>query len=268
MSNGKRFKTYGLLFLLGLSLGLGVAHKSLKADIIDDIEELEKDQEKDPNKKPDKKKDKKDKADTESAPDLINGTQGGGKKPSKPKATQKENPDPETQTLIPEPLEEPVGANPPPKSPALKSAKGKSKEQRKKAPVHFQSDGVATYSDNGQTVLIEKNVVITQDDLRLQSDQAKINFAPKNSSEKIRTAVLEGKVAITRYSNDPTERMNAKSDKATFDNVQQRVTLEGNARLWREGDLLKGDRIVYDLTTGQVKIDKAQGVMQPDRMKK
>lgn len=253
-----------LILFLGLSLGVSYTQKLLHADIITDIEELEE-KDKDPEKKPTKKKE----TDKENSSEIL--APSSGKKASKTKPVELENPDPEEQTkgLIPEPLDEPVVANPTPaKAPKLKSAKGKSKDQRKKAPVHFQCDGGATYSQNGLTALMEKNVVITQDDLRLQSDEAKLNFNPKEASERVKSAILEGKVSIARYSTDPSERMNAKSDRATFDNVKQIVTLDGNARLWREGDLLKGERIIYDLTTGQVKIDKAQGVMQPERMKK
>ncbi|MES2745877.1 MAG: LptA/OstA family protein [Bdellovibrionota bacterium] len=254
------------LATLGLVFGLGLPARRLKADIITDIEELEK--EKDPNKKP-AEKEKKKKETKDSSKDEVLPGQPSVKKPQKPESTKTptENPDPEIQAVIPEPIEEPL--TPEPKVLPMKSSKGKTKDQRNKAPVHVASEGTTTYSQDRMTVTLQKSVMITQDDLRLQSDDAKVTFLPKGAANSgVKTAVLDGKVAISRYSTDPTERMTAKSDKATFDNVQQLVTLDGNARLWQNGNLVKGERIVYDLTTGMIKIDKAQGVVQPDRMKK
>jgi lipopolysaccharide transport protein LptA len=76
---------------------------------------------------------------------------------------------------------------------------------------------------------------------------------------------VSGKVNLTRLSKDPTERITAKSDKAIFDNDTQKVTLDGNARLWKDGHLIKGDRIVYEIVTGMIKVDRAQGVVQPEK---
>lgn len=271
-SETKSLKSVISFLTLGLLVGLSLPTRIAKADIITDIEELEK--EKDPEKDKEKKVEKKKESDKEPAlkkSDAADKDTIGGKKPSKnaapPGAT--ERPDPENQTLIPEPMEDATESLPPPKAVEMKPLRGKTKEQRKKAPIHLKSDGTTTYSQDKLTVILQKNVMITQDNLRLQSDEAKVQFLPKNSADSgVKTAILDGKVSIARYSSDPSERMNAKSDKATFDNVQQLVTLDGNARLWREGDLVKGERIVYDLTTGMIKIEKAQGVVQPDRMKK
>ncbi len=245
---------------LALSLGscvLALHNRPLKADIITDIEEIDKEKEA---KKPEKKK--------KAEPSKAEATKANGTSKAK-SAPSLEAQEPELQNTIPEPA--PTEASPASqgKAPALKSAKGKTKEQRQKAPVHWKSEGTTTYSQDRSTITLSKNVMITQDDLRLQSDEAKVTFMPKNSGESgVKLAVLDGKVDIARYSTDPSERMNAKSDRATFDNQQQVVTLDGNARLWRAGDLVRGERIIYDLTSGMIKIDKAQGVVQPDRTKK
>ena len=58
--------------------------------------------------------------------------------------------------------------------------------------------------------------------------------------------------------------MVAHGDKAVFYNAQQKVKLIGNARLYRGGDLMKGSKITYDIQTGMVIVDKAQGVVQPE----
>jgi lipopolysaccharide transport protein LptA len=229
-----------------------------RADIITDIEEIDK--EKAPEKQKEKKKEKeaakpksqKAKEKTLSAPAQADDPSAANEKPQ----------------LIPEPVDE-VIAPPKPVKPVDPKQVAKNKAARQKAPVHWQSKGTTTGSKDLSTITLKDDVIITQSDMRLESDEAKVTFQPKGSAETgVKTAFLTGKVAITRYSEDPTERMNAKSDKATFDNQAQVVTLDGNARLWRDGGLVQGDRITYEVASGQVRIDKARGVVQPERMKK
>lgn len=244
-----------LITLASFAIAGTVPLQLVRADIINDIDQLDKE-------KPEKDKEKK--KDNEPS-----------KKPKVQKPKEKESSSNQSQPdhkadLIPEPMDETI-IPPPSQRPNKVSgkSKGKTKEQRKKAPVHLQSDGTTTYSKDRSTVVLEKNVIITQDDMRLESEEAKITLIPKGSAENgVKNALLTGKVAITRYSDDPSERMNAKCDKALFDNQAQTVALEGNARLWREGNLIKGDRILYEMTTGMIKVDKAQGVVQPERMNK
>lgn len=215
-----------------------------RADIITDIEQL------------DKPKDKKEEKKTEK------------EKPASKKEV------PRVEDLIPPPAPSPAPATEqtiiPPPAPSGEGSKAPkvSKEQRRNAPIHLQSDGTSTYSRNNLVVQMEKNVLITQEDLRLQSNAATVHLAEgKTENNGVKSAELTGKVSISRNSNDPAERMNARSDKATFDNNAQTVILEGNARLWREGSLIKGEKITYEITTGMIKVDRAQGVVQPDKVK-
>ncbi len=139
---------------------------------------------------------------------------------------------------------------------------------RRDAPIHLQSDGTSTYTRNGSIVQLQKNVVITQDDIRLASDQARVLFQSTGKGEKsntVQTVEVNGKVNLSRFTKDPSERITAKSDKAVFDNQAQKVTMDGNARLWKDGHLIKGDRIVYEIITGMIKVDRAQGVVQPEK---
>jgi lipopolysaccharide transport protein LptA len=212
---------------------------ALRADIIDDINQLE------PKKDP---------------------------KTTPPKPTAKPTPTATpTPDLIPEPEELPrpvtPEARPGGKAPE-KSKDKKSVKARRDAPIHLQSDGTSTYSRNGSVVHLQKNVVISQDDIRLQSDEARVLFSPdgkKENNNTVQTVEVNGKVNLTRLSKDPTERITAKSDKAIFDNNAQKVTLDGNARLWKDGHLIKGDRIVYEIVSGMIKVDRAQGVVQPEK---
>ncbi|HET9238896.1 MAG TPA: LptA/OstA family protein [Oligoflexus sp.] len=223
-----------LLSLLSASLAPG-----LRADIIDDINQLEpKKDQKTPTPKP------------------------------VPKPTPTATPTPD---MIPEPEELPRPITPEAKPGSKAPEKPKDKKSvkaRRDAPIHLQSDGTSTYSRNGSVVHLQKNVVISQDDIRLQSDEARVLFSPdgkKENNNTVQTVEVNGKVNLTRLSKDPAERITAKSDKAIFDNNAQKVTLDGNARLWKDGHLIKGDRIVYEIVSGMIKVDRAQGVVQPEK---
>jgi lipopolysaccharide transport protein LptA len=189
---------------------------------------------------------------------------------SKPKkldsATPKEKP-----LTSPPPLTSPETntSEKPPRSPEGKQKKDNKPEKndRRKLPIHLQSEGTSTYSQNGSLVYLEKNVVITQDDVRIQSDEAKVKLGDKNSESNVESVEMKGRVNLNRFSNDPSERITAKGDRAVFHNRNQLVTLEGNARLWRDGHLIRGDKIVYEIETGMVKVDRVQGVVQPDKAK-
>jgi len=268
-----RFVTLGLLTLMAI----GLSPARLAADIITDIElldkekkpatELEKKKVKDRDKDKDRPKDTPIDGRSEAESDPLPKPKGPKKPvlPSDPEAVDELN---HKSELIPEPTDQ-VVLPPRPSRPNDPKVRPKTREQRQRAPVHFQNAGMTTYSKDRATVLLQNSVVITQDDMRLESDDAKITLQPSGTAEGgVKTALLTGKVSISRSSSDPSERMNAKSERAIFDNQAQTVALEGNARLWREGNLIKGDRIIYEVTTGMIKVDKAQGVVQPERMKK
>jgi lipopolysaccharide transport protein LptA len=208
----------------------------IHADIIDDINQLEP---------------KKDKNKLENGPE---------KKVPKPEVV------PELDEVPKMPLEQKAV---PKASSSEKSKEKKSVDKpRRDAPIHLQSDGTSTYTRNGSIVQLQKNVVITQDDIRLASDEARVLFQSTGKGEKsntVQTVEVNGKVNLSRFTKDPSERITAKSDKAVFDNEAQKVTMDGNARLWKDGHLIKGDRIVYEIITGMIKVDRAQGVVQPEK---
>lgn len=228
--------------LLLLGVLCSSAPVALRADIIDDINQLEPKKEKKPETKPAVKKSPT----PTPTPDMI--------------------PEPEE---LPRPISPEPKAGTKPSAGAEKSKDSKVAEKtRRDAPIHWQSDGTATYSRNGSVVHLQKNVVITQDDVRLQSDEARVLFSPngkKENNNSVQTVELNGKVTVNRFTKDPSERITARSDRAIFENETQKVTLDGNARLLKDGHLIKGDRIVYEIVTGMIKVDRAQGVVQPEK---
>jgi lipopolysaccharide transport protein LptA len=72
-------------------------------------------------------------------------------------------------------------------------------------------------------------------------------------------------VKISKSSEDPDERVVARGDEATFFNKTRKIVLNGNARLWRGGDLIKGKKIDYDMNTGWITVDSAEGIIDPEK---
>lgn len=226
-----------LLASLCFCLSYGIA----RADIIDDIDQLEK-----PKKKP--------KTTTETEEDQAIDSPGAIEPPPPP---------PQAVTKpIELPKAEPPSATSPVKS--TSSSNKLDKEARRNLPIHYGCQGTTTYSRDRAIVMLEKDVVFTQEDVSLQSDEAKVKLL-QGPGGSVDSAEMNGRVSMNRDSKDPTERIRARGDRAVFDNAAQIVTLDGNARLWRDGHLIKGDRIVYEIVSGTVKVDKVQGVVQPEK---
>ena len=152
----------------------------------------------------------------------------------------------------------------PPKE-TKKQIKTKPKDSGNKEPIHLKSDGKSTFSRDGGIVHLAKNVVITQASLRLRADEAKVHLDLKNSENNVKKVEIKGSVKVSKFSDVPSETITAKGDKAFFFNSQRRVILVGNARLWRGGHLIKGNKITYQLDTGMITVDQATGVVQPEK---
>lgn len=155
------------------------------------------------------------------------------------------------------PSQEPVG-----KSPA-KNTKTVADDVRKRLPINLKSDGEAIYSRDGGTVYLTKNVRISQGNLFFRSDEAKAHFVNVNGEDIVQKVVITGNVRLAKHALDPTKVVKAKGNQAFFYNDRNLVELIGNAQLWQGGHLIKGKKITYDLNTSIVKVDRAEGVVQP-----
>ena len=144
-----------------------------------------------------------------------------------------------------------------------KKAKGKDDEERKKLPIKLKSDGQATYSKNGGIVELEENVSVSQGNLSFRSDRAKAYFIDVNGENIVDKVEIFGNVRVTKNTINPAEKVKATGNRAYFFNSKRTVTLIGNARLWQGGHLIKGTQITYDLDTGIVKVDRAEGIVNP-----
>ena len=138
----------------------------------------------------------------------------------------------------------------------------------RKEPIYFKSDGKSTYTKEGDVIFLEKNVVITQANLRFRADTAKVYLEKDGDENSVRMAEFSGHVDVNKSSDDPAEEVTASGNKAQFFNDTRKVELIGNAHLWRGGHLIKGKQITYFVDTGMITVDEAQGVVKPESAKK
>lgn len=151
------------------------------------------------------------------------------------------------------------------KAPSKKTSKKKmSDEERQKLPIKLKSDGQLTYSRGGKIAHLVKNVRVSQGNLSFRSDEAKAYFVEIDGENVAEKVEIFGNVRFAKYEADPRENIKASGNRALFLNRQRKVTLIGNARLWQGGHLIKGKQITYDIQTGIIKVDRAEGVLQPE----
>jgi lipopolysaccharide export system protein LptA len=134
-----------------------------------------------------------------------------------------------------------------------------------KQPVHFESKGLRALKEKGTAELIQ-DVVVTQGTLRLEADKAKIYY--DDDVKDVVRVVAEGNIKIFKVDEESGEKIKAFGDRVEFDNKARTVVLEGNARLWRGADLVRGKKITYELDSGWIKADRVAGEVHPPEEKK
>ena len=178
------------------------------------------------------------------------------------------NSDAKQAAKLKEPVAHAKGAKPgssmaviPPKNPGQPSKgrgpKGKTTAQE---PVHFQSIGLNGLREKGMVELLQE-VVVTQGEMRLESEHAQVIF--DEASHEVRKVIADGKVRISGVDENSGDKFKAFGDKAVFLNSERTVVLEGNAKLQRgEDSVIRSRKITYEMNTGWIRADRVAGEMQ------
>jgi lipopolysaccharide export system protein LptA len=116
------------------------------------------------------------------------------------------------------------------------------------APVNWDT-GKFVLDDRANQVIASGGVIVTQADLRIQSDRMLMNFTDAGGQLEIQRLTATGGVVITRGD----ER--ASGDNAIYDFNRRIITMAGNVRLRRGTDTLNGGRLVIDLASGLSTVD-------------
>jgi lipopolysaccharide transport protein LptA len=152
----------------------------------------------------------------------------------------------------PQPQQPATGAQKP-------TGKGKAKPA-KPGVVKFWSKSLSGFRDQG-SLMLEEDVVVTQDDIRLEADKATIFF--EKGSNEVSEVHAVGAVKFSRIDPETGQPIKAEGKEAVFNNSKRNVVMKGQPVLYRGDDVIRGKVIYYDLTNGWVKADRVEGVVQP-----
>lgn len=171
---------------------------------------------------------------------------------------------PKNPVLKPQPVQEQKpGSIPTENRPATGEGKVQIKSKSKSTKVgvvKFWSKTLSGLRSPG-TLMLEEDVVVTQDDIRLEADKATIFFEPK--SRDVREVHAVGSVRFSRTDPDTGQPIRAEGREAIFSNAKRLITMKGEPVLHRGEDVVRGKIIYYDLKNGWVKADRVEGVVQP-----
>ena len=135
-----------------------------------------------------------------------------------------------------------------------------------KQPVSIEADKLV-YFDKEQKAVYTGNVVVIQGDSKMTcsgltiymekadaaGDAAPAADAAKNgaggSSSRVKHLDATGPVTVI------SKTQVATGDRGSYDRAQNKVWLFGNVTLSDSGNVTKGDKLTYDLTTGEATVD-------------
>ncbi|MBN2538841.1 MAG: hypothetical protein JXB09_02190, partial [Deltaproteobacteria bacterium] len=144
-------------------------------------------------------------------------------------------------------------------------------------PIQITSDRLDAYDDKGM-VLFSGNVVATQDNTVIHSDELYIYYDKQKStgdtlagaatdSGKIERIELKGNVTMKRGERTVT------GDRAIFYNPEQKIIVTGNSVMSEGDNVIKGDRITVFMKENRGVVDGSDGervtaTIYPDDIKK
>ena len=131
------------------------------------------------------------------------------------------------------------------------------------APVEFSADALE-YRQNQSVVVLTGNVTVSQGEMTLMSDLIELHQT-KDKSSVSDTSKLR---AIRGFGNVVVETPNEKAtgDNGAYDLKSEIITLNGNVTLRQGDNILHGDRLDINLSTGISRIHGA-GTKGADRVK-
>ena len=135
----------------------------------------------------------------------------------------------------------------------------RSKKNLKTTPVKFRADGMTGNRYQGQ-IQLKGNVQIVQGDLFIRGDEARIEQDPKQG--QLDRVTVEGKVFLERIDEVSGKKITASARSAIYSATYRTITFKGNASITRGTDRMNGNIINYDLTTGLIKAEKVDGMIQ------
>ena len=115
-------------------------------------------------------------------------------------------------------------------------------------PMDIQAGHQSGSVDYSQPTTLSAGVKIVQGTLHIDADRAVISFKDGEASQ----AVLTGKQAVLKQQMDDGTPMTATADRIDYDMLADVVVLTGNYTVTTQRGSTSGQRLTYNLTSGQV----------------
>ena len=115
-------------------------------------------------------------------------------------------------------------------------------------PMDIQAGHQSGTVDYSQPTTLSGGVKITQGTLRIDADTAVISFKDGEASQ----AVLTGKQAVLKQQLDNGSPMTATANRIDYDMLADVVVLTGNYTVTTQRGSTSGQRLTYNLKSGQV----------------
>lgn len=141
-------------------------------------------------------------------------------------------------------------------------------------PIEINADTLEVQQDK-QVAIFTGNVDATQGDMKLKADQLKVFYRPggKAGEAPRASAPASPAGAITRieaagrvFVSSPSQT--AQGDQGVFDVERNTITLVSRVVITQDKNVVRGDRLVMNLTTGQARMDgqsRVQGLFVPNK---
>ena len=155
-----------------------------------------------------------------------------------------------------------------PQSPPLPGGK-----QQREQPIEINADSLEVQQDK-QVAIFTGNVDAVQGDVRLKADQLKVWYRQEKGEKPAAAAGAATPAgAIVRidaigrvFVSSPTQT--AQGDVGVYDVDSRVITLTGKVVVTQEQNVVRGDRLVMDLNSGQAKMDgqgRVHGLFTPSK---
>ena len=140
-----------------------------------------------------------------------------------------------------------------------------------KEPIKIDADRLDVFDKEGKAIF-KGNVVAVQGETTMRCTTLTVFYERQSSQAAQGSGGQKAQPAAAGSPNDAVKQIDcagpvtvvskdqvATSDNATFDRAAKKVVLTGNAALSQCQNVTRGERIVYDLTTGVANVETAPG---------
>ena len=119
----------------------------------------------------------------------------------------------------------------------------------KQGDANITADRLYSISENEWE--LSGNISINQTGMNISANQAKISLIQR----QLQSFTLIGSPVSFRYLVGENSKANGQANNISFDLNKRMITLDGNAQLLEDGNVLKGEHIEYDLEAERLKAD-------------